>query len=66
MSLEDGAGLVRTNRDNPTAFRETLGVEVVKAAHLLKLSAYPPQRAYYAEQDPDKHLYSPFQASEVQ
>jgi hypothetical protein len=37
VSLEDGAGLVRATGENPTAFRETLGVEVVKSAqmHLL-------------------------------
>jgi hypothetical protein len=34
VSLEDGIGLVRATRDNPTAFRETLGVEVVKAAQM--------------------------------
>ncbi len=34
VSLEDGAGLVRATHDNPTAFRETLGVEVVKAAQM--------------------------------
>ncbi len=34
VSLEDGAGLVRATRDNPTAFRETLGVEVVQAAQM--------------------------------
>ena len=31
VSLEDGAGLVRATRDNPTAIRET---EVVKAAQM--------------------------------
>lgn len=34
VSLDAGAGLVRATGDNPTAFRETLGVEVVKAAQM--------------------------------
>ena len=34
VSLEDEAGLKRSTHDNPTAFRETLGVEVVKATQM--------------------------------
>lgn len=34
VSMEDGVGLVRATPGNPTAFRETLGVEVVKAAQM--------------------------------
>jgi len=34
VSLEEGAGLVRSTPDHSTAFRETLGVEVVKAAQM--------------------------------
>ncbi|WOD41483.1 DUF2281 domain-containing protein [Nodosilinea sp. E11] len=32
--LEDEAGLKRSTHEHPSAFRETLGVEVVKAAHM--------------------------------
>ncbi len=34
VSLEEGAGLVRSTPEHPTAFRETLGVEVMKAAQM--------------------------------
>ena len=34
VRLEEGVGLVRVSRDTPTAFRETLGVEIVKAAQM--------------------------------
>jgi hypothetical protein len=34
VSLEAEAGLVRSTPDHPTAFRETLGVEVVQASQM--------------------------------
>ena len=34
VSLEEETGLVGSTSDHPTAFRETLGVEVVKAAQI--------------------------------
>lgn len=34
VRLEEGAGLVRSTPEHPTAFRETLGVETVKAAQM--------------------------------
>ncbi|MGG6239575.1 hypothetical protein ACQ4N7_13185 [Nodosilinea sp. AN01ver1] len=34
VRLEEGAGLVRSTPNHATAFRETLGVEVVKAAQM--------------------------------
>ncbi|MBW4484116.1 MAG: DUF2281 domain-containing protein [Tildeniella torsiva UHER 1998/13D] len=45
VSLEVGTGLVRSTHDRSTAFRETLGVEVVKTSQITLLHRYSPVKS---------------------